>query len=178
VGFEDLKAKLEETTVHGIQIFKGGMSTFDGGDRSMRYVGRVFDVKQTTISEEDPDLHVYALADFRSEDPGDLEFVRGDKIKVLVQHGSGWWEGEIGEKRGLFPHTFTMSEGKTDQKSDPIGAVFLVIADFEPRRGNEIPLLVGDLVHVDWRQGERCSGTNQRINKRGYFPLDNLEQKI
>jgi hypothetical protein len=165
---------MESAVQHGIQIFKGALSTYDGGDRSARYVKRVFDAKQKVLAEEDPDLHVYALADFKTEDSRDLKFVRGDKIKVLVQHNSGWWEGELDDKRGLFPSNFIMFEGKTEQKPEPIGAVFLVIADYTPRRGGEIALFVGDFVHVDWCQGERCSGTSAR----GYFPLDYLEQKI
>jgi hypothetical protein len=178
LNFEQLKSNLVAAVQRGIDGFRSRMSMYDGEDRSMRYVGRVFDAKQSKLSEEDPDMYVYALADFKSEDPGDLAFERGDKIKVRMQHKSGWWEGELGTNSGLFPNTFTMIEGKADPKMEVIGAVFLVIADYEPRRGGELKLLVGDFVHVERCQGERCTGTNQRTGQRGYFPLENLEQKI
>jgi len=171
--------------VRGVNTLGSKMSNFDPKDRSARYVTKVFDTTITDIIE-DEELVAYAISDFRSEDPRDLQFVRGDKINVTMQHNSGWWEGEIeGTKRkGIFPKTFIMMAGAQENKNDPIGAVFLVAKDYKKSKGGDINLLVGDLVYVDYVSKGRCSGTNLRLavkdkaNSRGYFPLDNLEKRI
>ena len=181
-----LLRKFCEEEVQGVNRLGSKMNNFDPKDRSARYVKKVFD---TTITEiiEDEELVAYAISDFRSEDPRDLQFVRGDKINVTMQHNSGWWEGEIEGrpgKVGTFPSTFIMMPGAQESKNDPIGAVFLVAKDYKKSKGGDIELLAGDLVYVDYVSKGRCSGTNLRLavkdkaRSRGYFPLDNLEKRI
>ena len=177
-AFEQVKSGSTKNITQGADVVVGKMDNFDGKDRSSRYISRVFDTSTPTMTEEDPELGAVAIADYRSEEPRDLQFLRGDRIRVLGQHSSGWWEGEIGGTRGTFPRTFVMLLGEQDQKNDQIGAVFLVTNDYKKTRGGDINLLAGDLVYVDYVSKGRCSGTNLRDKKRGYFPLDVLEQRI
>lgn len=177
-SFEQVKAQSTKDVKDGADVVIGKMNNFDGKDRSERYITRVFDTSTPTVTEEDPEIGAVAIADYRSEEPTDLQFVRGDRIRVLGQHASGWWEGEIGGTRGTFPRTFVMLPGEADQKNDQIGAVFLVTNDYKKTRGGDLNLLRGDLVYVDYVSKGRCSGTNLRDKKRGYFPLDVLEQRI
>ena len=177
-SFEQVKSGSTKSITQGSDIVIGKMANFDGKDRSERYVARVFDTSTPTVTEEDPEVGAIAISDYRSEEPTDLQFVRGDRIRVLGQHASGWWEGEIGGTRGTFPRSFVMLPGEQDQKNDQIGAVFLVTNDYKKTRGGDINLLAGDLVYVDYVSKGRCSGTNLRDKKRGYFPLDVLEQRI
>lgn len=178
IGFERLKQKMNSAINEGAQIAAGKMDNFDCADRSSRYISRVFDTSTEEVAEHDPELGVVAIADYRSEDPRDLQFCRGDRIKVLCQHNSGWWEGQLGPMKGTFPRTFVMMPGEQENKNDQIGAVFLAVRDTKKDRGGDVELLAGDLVYVDWVQKGRCSGTNLRTRKRGYFPLDALEQRI
>jgi hypothetical protein len=180
IEFGKLKEVAFTEIINGVQIFHGKMATYDCQDRSARYISRVFDTSHPTtdISEEDPDINAIAVCTYQSDNPLDLKFERGDRIKVLVQHHSGWWEGELADKRGLFPKSFIMFAAETSGKPEPIGAVFLVISDYRPKRGGDIPLLVGDLVYVEYLQVDRCAGYNPRTKGRGWFPLENLERKI
>jgi hypothetical protein len=178
VAFENLKAQCNKNVNDSVQVFLGKMENFDGADRSKRYTKRIFDTQTKSLSEEEPDLMAVALADFRSEESRDLNFLRGDRIKVLVKHESGWWMGQLGEQKGLFPRSFVTLPGEMDGKSQQIGAVFLVAKDYKALKGGESDLLTGDLVYVDYLSKERCSGTNLRSKGRGYFPLASLEQKI
>jgi hypothetical protein len=49
--------------------------------------------------------HVIALYDFDTELQGCMAFKKGDRIRILKHTGSmtGWWEGELGDAKGLFP---------------------------------------------------------------------------
>lgn len=47
-----------------------------------------------------------ALYDFTPQEPGELEFKRGDVITVTDRTDQHWWTGEIGARRGLFPATY------------------------------------------------------------------------
>lgn len=49
---------------------------------------------------------VQALYDFAPQEPGELEFRRGDVITVTDRTDQHWWHGEIGNRRGLFPSTY------------------------------------------------------------------------
>jgi hypothetical protein len=51
-----------------------------------------------------------ALCDFTAMRPDELGFFKGDLITVVAKgKDSGFWEGRIGERRGLFPNCFVSS---------------------------------------------------------------------
>ncbi|OHS98452.1 Variant SH3 domain containing protein [Tritrichomonas foetus] len=177
-AFITLKSSLCDAIKNGCSSFQAKMASFDGKDRSERYIARVFDTTNSNMKEDDPDLCAIAVADYRSDDTRDLQFVRGEKIYITAQHHSGWWEGRINDKVGVFPKTFVTMPGSVELRKDPIGAVFLVTEDYSKAKGGDISLLTGDLVYVDYVSKDRCSGTNIRDKKRGYFPLTCLECRI
>ena len=169
---------IDESDHRQAALLSAKLSNFDAEDRSKRYVTRTFDPNTNSL-EDQSDMFVYAIHDYQSEDPHDLRFVRGDKIKVIQQHQSGWWDGELNGKQGLFPKSFVYQRTNQEKtKSEPIGAVFLCIKDFNGSSGGEIKLLSGDLVFVDSHIGNKCSGVNLRTNRKGFFPLEVLESKI
>ena len=47
-----------------------------------------------------------ALYDFTPQEPGELEFKRGDVITVTDRSDQHWWTGEVGNRKGLFPATY------------------------------------------------------------------------
>ncbi|KAI0742424.1 hypothetical protein C8Q80DRAFT_906683 [Daedaleopsis nitida] len=59
--------------------------------------------------ENGKDIHkrVIALHDFAAGSSDELSFKAGDQIEVVSEVLDGWWMGELGGKRGLFPTTYT-----------------------------------------------------------------------
>ncbi|EOB06617.1 SH3 domain-containing YSC84-like protein 1, partial [Anas platyrhynchos] len=53
-------------------------------------------------------VEVTALYSFEGQQPGDLTFKAGEKIKVTTKTNSqfDWWEGRTGEKTGIFPANY------------------------------------------------------------------------
>ncbi|CAB3361973.1 growth factor receptor-bound protein 2 [Cloeon dipterum] len=67
-------------------------------------VSRSQDVKLRDMVPEE--CLVQALYDFTPQEPGELEFRRGDVITVTDRADKHWWSGEIGPRKGLFPATY------------------------------------------------------------------------
>lgn len=175
--FQNIKINLARKMGEQVKLVSNQLEAFDGKGNSERYISRVFDAKlQDSDLADKPLTGAIAIADYRSEDPSDLTFQRGDNIKIINQHSSGWWIGELDGRTGTFPETFVeVFSGKetshASAKNEPVGAVFLVRGDYSPPpRSGELALLMGDLVYVDYLTRGRCSGTNLRTKKRGFFP--------
>ena len=49
---------------------------------------------------------VVALYNHVASEPGELSFKKGDVITVTKRDSSGWWEGKLGGKAGLFPSNY------------------------------------------------------------------------
>lgn len=171
--YQEIDQSRNKTMELGTKINK-----FDAVDRSKREVALLFD-PSAKVEEGPAENMCVAIANFHSNEPSDLNFERGEQIKILQEHSSGWWDGELGNKKGTFPSTYVQRLGKKEVKNDVVMAVFLVIKDSnenEPPKG--LQLLAGDLVFVEKMYGERCTGTNLRTNQRGNFLLKNLEIRI
>ncbi|KAI9250039.1 hypothetical protein BY458DRAFT_34648 [Sporodiniella umbellata] len=52
-------------------------------------------------------LHVVtAIYDYTTDNPEELELHEGDHIQVIKQDDSGWWEGKLNGKVGVFPANY------------------------------------------------------------------------
>ncbi|XP_053966778.1 growth factor receptor-bound protein 2 isoform X1 [Anastrepha ludens] len=70
-------------------------------------VSRSQDVKlRDMIHEEVSRMLVQALYDFVPQESGELDFRRGDVITVTDRSDENWWNGEIGNRKGIFPSTY------------------------------------------------------------------------
>ncbi|KAL5288648.1 sem-5 family protein [Megaselia abdita] len=67
-------------------------------------VSRSLDVKLKDMVPQE--TLVQALYDFMPQETGELEFRRGDVITVTDRSDEHWWNGEIGNRKGLFPATY------------------------------------------------------------------------
>lgn len=182
--YSQLKGNLGKNTKEAADRLNKKMEAFDAADRSSRFVTSTLDPRAKP-ADENQDLYAVALSDYRSEEPRDLCFVRGDRIKVLLQHNSGWWEGDLDGRRGSFPSTFVeIPKNKEVHRQEIIGSVLMAIKDFKPQAASivsnqrDIEMLVGDLMFVDFITNGKCHGKNLRNNEVGNFPLAYLEQKI
>jgi uncharacterized protein YukE len=194
VGYEEYNSehlRKFDAALKGLRTLKGGLladmarstsdlldgriRAFEAENESAMIVEKVFD---PTLSvgglSARTEMWVVAIDRFRSEALGDLNFDRGDKILVVTQHTSGWWEGEIDGKRGLFPFNYVVQEDKKTEK-EPIDANCLVIEDYHFGQRGELELLDGDFVVVDFLVGERCIGENLRTGRYGQFPVRVLD---
>ena len=64
--------------------------------------------KAKTRQVWDKDMWCVANFNFKGELPCDLEFKKGDKIKLLLrtEQEFDWWEGEVYGKKGIFPGNY------------------------------------------------------------------------
>ncbi|KAH9916575.1 BAR-domain-containing protein [Epithele typhae] len=63
--------------------------------------------KESQRSDDSGQKRVIALHDFAAGSTDELSFKVGDQIVVVSEVLDGWWMGELGGKRGLFPTTYT-----------------------------------------------------------------------
>ena len=69
--------------------------------------------------------YVTALYDFGSEVQGCLAFKKGDLIRITrhIKPTENWWEGELGERKGLFPGDYVKLESvQPEVKATPKAA--------------------------------------------------------
>jgi len=56
--------------------------------------------------EEEGGEWAQALYEYTSDDPGDLNLMEGQHVKVLERTSDDWWRGEVDGKQGVFPASF------------------------------------------------------------------------
>ncbi|KAI9801577.1 MAG: hypothetical protein M1825_003256 [Sarcosagium campestre] len=71
-----------------------------------------------------PGMYVRALYDYEADDRTNLSFQQGDRIQVITQLGTGWWDGILHGVRGWFPSNYcefvnTADGGGTDGRQQP-----------------------------------------------------------
>ena len=52
-----------------------------------------------------PEEVYVAVFDYASEEPGDLCFSAGERVRVTKKE-SEWWTGQIGDRTGVFPYNY------------------------------------------------------------------------
>lgn len=71
--------------------------------------------KESEVEEEEDvegSVYVMAMYEFRAMEPGELDFDKGDRIRIISTLEDGWLEGELHGQRGIFPHRFVKIEGE------------------------------------------------------------------
>ncbi|XP_048464737.1 dynamin-binding protein isoform X2 [Rhincodon typus] len=58
-----------------------------------------------------PGVYVVAMYDFQALEPEELDFVRGERIRVTETLEDGWLQGSVGGRTGIFPFRFVKLEG-------------------------------------------------------------------
>ncbi|XP_070553885.1 SH3 domain-containing protein 19-like isoform X2 [Ptychodera flava] len=128
-----------------------------------------------------------ASYDYDSTAPDDLNFNKGDFIKLLSRCGDDWYRGECNGEVGMFPKTFVevledLPEEKEEVKPDTL-SVHQTISfgprcrarfDFEAEGEEDLDFDEGDIIRLiepvgeEWMRGE----LNGKV---GIFPLEFVE---
>jgi hypothetical protein len=89
-----------------------------------------------------------ALVDFTPMRPDELAFSKGDVITVLAKgKDSGFWEGRIGERRGLFPNCF-VSSNMHPSRPPTFVDMALALFNYSPQAASELPFQKHDLISI------------------------------
>jgi hypothetical protein len=136
----------------------------------------VFDTKSPGENESAENPLGIAIADYRSDEPRDLQFHRGEQIRFTSRHSCGWWIGEIEGRKGFVPTTFVTIPEEREVGSELYDETFVALRDCSASEGpGWIDLLAGDIVLVTSELRGKCTGTNLRTRKRGFFPLSAVD---
>ena len=184
VQFNTLKQQLQTEIHKQTVVMQNSISSLDVEDSSKRFVEGTFNNEnakvQAAASQENASSYAFAISDYKSESPQDLSFVVGDKIKVLNMHSSGWWDGELDGKHGLFPKGYVKLENdyKQTRSKDMIEEAFVIIIPYNPINAGDIEVMYGDIVIVNVIEDGICKGKNLRTEEEGTFPASCVLQKI
>lgn len=175
VDFGSLKQTMEAQVCETTLNFIGKTKWFDDADTQERFMESTISGKPSqklTLNgkgDEDDTVWGYAQCDFRSGEVTDLEFDKGDKIKVLSEHTSGWWDGELGGKKGTFPRSFIWIPGSDQIKGFSVNAFQSCRKNY---RFEDFVLYEGDDIYIEIFQDDRICGKNERTGKKGWFPAE------
>lgn len=104
------------------------------GDHSPLLQGSVIrkqaPAKKPTPTRVKDTMFVEALYDYdNADDRTSLSFVEGDRIQVLDQLESGWWDGVLDGVRGWFPSNYCRVVVSTETKESEISMLFAAMDD-------------------------------------------------
>jgi hypothetical protein len=150
------------------------MEAFDGRGRSARYLNRMLAARDGDADDAESPIAV-AVADYRSDEPRDLQFHRGEQIRLASRHSCGWWIGEADGKKGFVPKTFLSIPEEAEAAAEEYDETFIVVRECPGGGAGALELLPGDLVLVASELEKRCKGTNLRTGKTGVFPLSAID---
>ncbi|XP_049788687.1 CD2-associated protein isoform X1 [Schistocerca nitens] len=94
--------------------------------------------------------------DYVAQEPDELTLRKGDVITNIKTQPGGWWEGTLGNKRGMFPDNFVkvVSEPPDSRMSNDValrpvkGRKCKVLFSYAPVNEDELELQVDDIIHV------------------------------
>jgi hypothetical protein len=110
----------------------------------------------------------YGMADFESEEDGDLPFKTGDAVEVtdFIEPGEGWWTGTLNGATGIFPANF-LQLGKVKAKA---------VAACEAEEDGDLELVAGqELFVTDFEQPGEGWWTGEANGVSGIFPANHCE---
>ena len=110
----------------------------------------------------------YGLAEFESEEDGDLPFKIGDAVEVtdFIEPGEGWWTGTLDGVTGIFPANH-LQLGDVKAKA---------IAACEAEEEGDLALQLGEeFLVTDFEQPGEGWWTGEKNGVSGIFPANHCE---
>ena len=116
-----------------------------------------------------------AQFDFAASDDTELSFHAGDVITVTKIDDSGWWEGSLNGKEGMFPGNYVeLNEGGKAAARAPAAPQqrkCRVQYEFVAQGPDELTIHVGEVITIDAENEAWFTGTNAR-GQTGMFPAN------
>ncbi|KAJ6239204.1 sh3 and f-bar domain-containing protein [Anaeramoeba flamelloides] len=123
------------------------------------------------------DFMVTALYDYEAKDETDLAFSAGDSIHVVKKHTSGWWEGELDGKKGLFPMNFVSESGNVEEPEIQVGDKARAIYDYEAEGNGELSIKEDQIIIItDLDDGWYVGYIEGGDGTEGSFPGNYIEK--
>ena len=109
-----------------------------------------------------------------------MNFKQGDIITVLQKDPSGWWQGELNGKIGVFPSVDWVEE--LSENGTPVVAAVAPAAknqcralyDYTAENEYELSIYQGDIITIDRDEEGWFCGTNQR-GQYGRYPSNYVQ---
>jgi len=118
------------------------------------------------------------LFDYEATDPNELSFRQGDIITVLQKDPSGWWQGELNGRIGVFPSVEWVEEiaeaAAAPPSSSPQFRKCRALYDYKAENEFELSIYAGDVITVEGDEDGWYFGSNQRGNC-GRYPSNFVE---
>ncbi|KAJ5071738.1 sh3 and f-bar domain-containing protein [Anaeramoeba ignava] len=128
---------------------------------------------------EECDFLVKAFYDYAGAEESDLVFSQNDIIRVVRKHSTGWWEGIVDGKQGLFPSNFVEPLDEQQKTSDVeqinIGDKCRALYDYSKEADGELDLKEGDIITIKGNEGGWFLGVNEK-GIEGTFPGNYVEK--
>eukprot|EP01091_Cochliopodium_minus_P019094 TRINITY_DN7919_c0_g1_i1.p1 TRINITY_DN7919_c0_g1~~TRINITY_DN7919_c0_g1_i1.p1 ORF type:complete len:466 (-),score=183.44 TRINITY_DN7919_c0_g1_i1:104-1501(-) len=117
---------------------------------------------------------VRALFDYDSQNEHELSFRQGDIINIIEKDNSGWWNGELNGKIGIFPAAEWVEEIFGDQPTGISGKKCKVVYSYDAQDQDEISISEGEILTISSEDSGWYMGTNSS-NNYGRFPSTYVE---
>ena len=128
-------------------------------------------VRQKNISRSLFRLNARALYSFTAKSSRELNFKRGDVLRVTGEVDDNWLRGEIGDRSGIFPSSYVeLIKKKTSEKRLKARAKF----NFKAKSESELTVLKGELLVVEKKID--CNWVEVSLGERiGMVPSEYLD---
>lgn len=122
-----------------------------------------------------------ALFSYNAQRHDELSFTEDEVISVLNKNSSGWWEGEVSGRRGLFPGNYVEEMAMPIGGASPVRrrahtvSVVRALYSYTAQRHDELSFTEGDMIAIvsknisGWWEGE-LNGC------RGLFPANHVKE--
>merc|ERR1712100_96434 len=89
------------------------------------------------------------LFDYNTDDPNELSFKEGDIITVLQKDPSGWWQGELNGKIGVFPSVDWVEEFGVPGSAAGAGKKCRALYNYTADNEFELTIKPGDVLTIE-----------------------------
>jgi len=149
------------------------------GLKSPANPGSSFRPPNPALNKPDNAIKVRALFNYTGVEDTELSFKEGDLITVTYKDESGWWEGELAGRVGVFPsnHVDVIGGAPPASSSSAAGEYdkCKALFDYEAEDADELSVHEGDIITVEDEDDEGWYyGTNGQ-GKYGKFPSNYVE---
>lgn len=123
---------------------------------------------------------VRALYNYDATEESELSFKANDRLIVLQKDDSGWWQGELGGRVGMFPSNFVevvdpnapTKEAAAEQKE--LGGQCKVLYDYNADSDSELSIKEGEVLTVESEDEGWFFGFNSK-GESGRFPSNYVQ---